>query len=80
VIGVELMQRIIENVNNNEKETQNSRVKAAIYLSCIAGICSVLVFILVSEQILYLLCPKYLDEFISDHFYITFNLLVSLFS
>lgn len=50
MIGVEFMKRILENVNNVE-ETENPRVKAAIYLSCIAGVCTLIVLILVSTYL-----------------------------
>lgn len=66
------MQRIIENVNNNENETQNSRVKAAIYLSCVAGVCTILILILVSEHILYFDLYYALDSVSMNSFLVDF--------
>jgi len=42
------MKRAVE-IDIDKDETENPRVKAAIYLSCIAGVCSLLVLILVSK-------------------------------
>lgn len=42
------MKRAIE-IDIDKDETENPRVKAAIYLSCIAGVCTLLVLILVSK-------------------------------
>lgn len=42
------MKRILESENVDKDETENPRVKAAIYLSCVAGVCTLLVLILVS--------------------------------
>jgi len=45
------MKRTIE-IDIDKDETQNPRVKAAIYLSCIAGVCTLLVLILVSKHLI----------------------------
>jgi len=42
------MKRALE-IDIDNDETENPRVKAAIYLSCIAGVCTLLVLILVSK-------------------------------
>lgn len=42
------MKRAIE-IDIDKDETENPRVKAAIYLSCIAGVCTLLILILVSK-------------------------------
>lgn len=44
------MKRITEHEHTDEYETENPRVKTAIYLSCVAGVCTVIVMILVSEH------------------------------
>lgn len=48
VIGVEFMKRIIEHEHTEQTETENPRVKTAIYLSCVAGACTIIVMVLVS--------------------------------
>lgn len=48
------MKRTIE-IDTNQDTTQNPRVKAAIYLSCIAGVCTILVLILVSKNLILIL-------------------------
>lgn len=46
VIRAKFMKRAME-IDIDKDETQNPRVKAAIYLACIAGVCSFLVLILI---------------------------------
>ncbi|XP_060863621.1 mucin-2-like [Metopolophium dirhodum] len=46
VIRAKFMKRAIE-IDVDKDETENPRVKAAIYLSCIAGVCTLLVLILI---------------------------------
>jgi len=45
------MKQIIEKEDINKDETQNPRVKAAIYLSCVASVCTIIVLILVSKHL-----------------------------
>uniref|UniRef100_A0A2H8THE0 Tyrosine-protein phosphatase non-receptor type 7 n=1 Tax=Melanaphis sacchari TaxID=742174 RepID=A0A2H8THE0_9HEMI len=46
IIRAKFMKRSLE-VDIDKDETQNPRVKAAIYLSCVAGVCTILVLILI---------------------------------
>ncbi|CAH1711934.1 unnamed protein product [Aphis gossypii] len=46
VIGAKFMRRALE-IDIDKDDTQNPRVKAAIYLSCVAGVCTILVLILI---------------------------------
>lgn len=46
------MELSIESENNEKDDVQNSRVQAAVYLSCIAGFCTLLVLVLVSSILL----------------------------
>jgi len=48
------MKRALE-IDIDKDETQNPRVKAAIYLSCVAGVCTILVLILVSTDLIHII-------------------------
>lgn len=50
------MKRILESKIIDKDETENPRVKAAIYLSCVAGVCTLLVLILVSIIVVFTSC------------------------
>lgn len=47
------MKRALE-IDIDKDDTQNPRVKAAIYLSCVAGVCTILVLILVSIDLIHI--------------------------
>lgn len=48
------MRRALE-IDIDKDDTQNPRVKAAIYLSCVAGVCTILVLILVSTDLIHII-------------------------
>lgn len=45
------MKQFIKKEEINREESENPRVKAAIYLTCVASVCTVLVLILVSKHL-----------------------------
>lgn len=49
------MKRILNREKNDIDDSQNPRVKTAIYLLCVAAVCTLLVLILVSIYVILLL-------------------------